>query len=150
MSTSETPEHFAFAATLDLVRAVRAMRWDQAPEDAREVARHCILDFLGVAVAGSREPLTEILINEIVKPEGSSEAGLIGSKQRASRLSAALVNGAAAHALDFDDTHTAMGGHPSVPVIPAVLALADSAGLSGARCSKRCSSASNWSAGWAH
>ncbi|MFZ0247551.1 MmgE/PrpD family protein [Candidatus Binatus sp.] len=131
MSTSETQENFAFAATLGLVRAVRAMRWEQAPEDAREVARHCILDFLGVAVAGSREPLTEILVNEIVKPEGSSQAGLIGRMQRASRLSAALVNGAAAHALDFDDTHTAMGGHPSVPVIPAVLALADSAGLSG-------------------
>ena len=131
MSTSETTENFAFDATLGLVRAVRDLRWDQAPEDAREVARHCLLDFLGVAVAGSREPLTEILVNEIVKPEGSSEAGLIGMMQRASRLSAALVNGAAAHALDFDDTHTAMGGHPSAPVIPAVLALADSAGLSG-------------------
>ena len=129
MSTSATPENFG--ATLALVRAVRAMRWDQAPEDAREVARHCILDFLGVAIAGSREPLTQILVDEIVKPEGSSEAGLIGSKRRASRLSAALVNGAAAHALDFDDTHTVMGGHPSVPVIPAVLALADSAGLGG-------------------
>ncbi|HEY9158956.1 MmgE/PrpD family protein [Candidatus Binatus sp.] len=129
MSTSATPENFA--ATLGLVRAVRAMRWEQAPEDAREVARHCILDFLGVAVAGSREPLTQILVSEIAKPEGSSEAGLIGIKRRASRMSAALVNGAAAHALDFDDTHTAMGGHPSVPVIPAVLALADSAGLGG-------------------
>ena len=121
----------AFTATLDLVRAVRAMRWDDAPEDAREVARHCVLDFLGVSVAGSREPLTEILVNEIVKPEGSTEAGLIGSKQRASRLSAALVNGAAAHALDFDDTHTTIMGHPSAPVIPAVLALAESAGSSG-------------------
>ena len=129
MSTSETSENFA--ATLGLVRAVRGMRWDQVPDDAREVARHCLLDFLGVAVAGSREPLTKILVDEIVKPERSSEAGLIGIKQRASRLSAALVNGAAAHALDFDDTHTAMGGHPSVPVLPAVLALADCAGLSG-------------------
>jgi 2-methylcitrate dehydratase PrpD len=121
----------AFTATLDLVRAVRAMRWDDAPEDAREVARHCVLDFLGVSVAGSREPLTEILVNEIVKPEGSSEAGIIGRTQRASRLSAALVNGAAAHALDFDDTHTTIMGHPSAPVIPAVLALAESAGSSG-------------------
>ena len=121
----------AFTATLDLVRAVRAMRWDDAPEDAREVARHCVLDFLGVAVAGSREPLAEILVNEIVKPEGSTEAGLIGRTQRASRLSAALVNGAAAHALDFDDTHTTIMGHPYAPVIPAVLALAESAGSSG-------------------
>src|SRR5208282_1342487 len=48
-----------------------------------------------------------------------------------SRLTAALVNGAAAHALDFDDTHMAMNGHPSVPVIPAVLALAEGRQVSG-------------------
>src|SRR5207249_1672809 len=51
--------------------------------------------------------------------------------ERASRLSAALVNGAGAHALDFDDTHTAMNGHPSVPVLPALLALAETEATSG-------------------
>jgi len=129
MSTTGTGKEVG--ATLALVRAVRAARFDGMPEDAREVARHCLLDFLGVAVAGSREPLAEILADEIAVNEGSSEAGLIGRKQRASRLSAALVNGAAGHALDFDDTHWAMGGHPSAPVIPAILALAESDGLSG-------------------
>jgi 2-methylcitrate dehydratase PrpD len=118
-------------ATLALVRAVRAIRWAETSEDARETARHCLLDFLGVAVAGSREPLTEILAGEIAGREGSSEAVLIGRKERASRLSAALVNGAAGHALDFDDTHSTMGGHPSAPVIPAILALAESEGAAG-------------------
>jgi 2-methylcitrate dehydratase PrpD len=118
-------------ATRALVDSVRGIRWSEMPDDAREVARHCLLDFLGTAIAGSREPLTEILIREIVKSEVSTEAALIGRSERASRLTAALVNGAAAHALDFDDTHMAMDGHPSVPVIPAVLALAETEGAGG-------------------
>ena len=97
-------------ATRSLVNCVRGIRWSEIPGDAREVARHCLLDCLGTGIAGSREPLTEILVGEVVSKEGSSEAGLIGRRERASRLSAALVNGAAAHALDFDDTHMAMGG----------------------------------------
>jgi 2-methylcitrate dehydratase PrpD len=120
-----------FEATRALVRAVRGIRWDETPDDACEVARHCLLDFLGVAIAGSREPLTEILVKEIVRGERSDEASLIGRSERASRLTAALVNGAAGHALDFDDTHMAMGGHPSVPIIPAILALAETTGASG-------------------
>jgi 2-methylcitrate dehydratase PrpD len=114
-----------FEATRGLVSAVRGVRWDEMPDDAREAARHCLLDFLGCALAGSREPLSRILVDEVANTEGSSEASLIGRSERASRLTAALVNGAAGHALDFDDAHMLMGGHPSVPVIPAVLALAE-------------------------
>ncbi len=117
--------------TLALVRAVRDIRWDQMPPDAKEAARHCLLDFLGCAAAGSREPLARILFDEIAAREGSSEASLIGHRARCSRVTAALLNGAAGHALDFDDTHMAMGGHPSVPVIPAALALAETIGASG-------------------
>src|SRR6202521_927638 len=107
---SERPHE---AITLGLVRAVKGMRGAAMPEERREVARHCLLDCLGTAIAGSREPLTEILVREIAAGEGSSQAGLIGRRERCSRMSAALVNGAAAHALDFDDTHMAMNGHPS-------------------------------------
>jgi 2-methylcitrate dehydratase PrpD len=112
-------------STRALVRAVRDIRWEEIPDDAREVARHCLLDFLGIALAGSREPLTEILISQIVNGEGSLQDTLIGRKERAGRLNAALVNGSAGHALDFDDGHMTMNGHPSVPVIPAILALAE-------------------------
>ena len=129
MNNSEAAKNFSITRTL--VRSVRGIRWNETPEDAREVAHHCLLDFFGVAIAGSREPLTDILVREFVNCERSSEAGLIGRNERASRLTAALVNGAAGHALDFDDTHMAMGGHPSVPVIPAVLALAETIGASG-------------------
>jgi 2-methylcitrate dehydratase PrpD len=120
-----------FEATRALVRAVRGIRWSETPDDAREAARHCLLDFLGCALAGSREPLSRILVSEVASSERSAEASLIGSAERASRLTAALLNGAAGHALDFDDAHMLMGGHPSVPVIPAVLALAETVGADG-------------------
>ena len=117
--------------TRALVRAVRDIRWEEIPADAREAARQCLLDFLGCAVAGSRQPLAQILLTEIAAREGSSEATLVGRQERCSRSTAAVVNGAAGHALDFDDTHMAMGGHPSVPVIPATLALAETTAASG-------------------
>ena len=116
--------------TLALVRAVRGIRYDEIPGDALEVARHCLLDLLGCALAGSREPLTEILVEQVTTSDGP--ATLIGRRERAPWSAAALVNGAAGHALDFDDTHTLMSGHPSAPVVPALLALAEKEGARGA------------------
>jgi 2-methylcitrate dehydratase PrpD len=116
--------------TLALVEAVRGIRYGEIPREARETAHHCLLDFLGVTLAGSQEPLTEILVGEIVRSEGGKEAGIIGRRAR-DRLTAALVNGAAGHALDFDDTHATMTGHPSGPVLSALLALAETEGADG-------------------
>jgi 2-methylcitrate dehydratase PrpD len=111
--------------TRALVGAVRNLRYDDLPNDAREVARHCVLDFFGVALAGAREPLVDFLVDSVAKPENASIASLIGRSERSTAVTAALVNGAAGHALDFDDAHMEMSGHPTVPVLPAVLALAE-------------------------
>jgi 2-methylcitrate dehydratase PrpD len=116
--------------TAMLVEHVRGKVRSVLPEEARAVARHCLLDWFGVALAGSREPLSEILVETLARGDG--EATLIGRAERASYLDAALVNGAMSHALDFDDTHTLMSGHPSVPVIPAALAMAEREGADGA------------------
>jgi 2-methylcitrate dehydratase PrpD len=134
MSTGRRRRAYArgVGATNALVEAVRDLRWGDVPEEAREVARHCLLDFLGVTLAGSREPPSEMLVAAAIAGEGASRASLIGRSERASRLSAALVNGVAAHALDFDDTHTLMNGHPSAPVLPALLALVDTEDATGA------------------
>ncbi len=45
--------------------------------------------------------------------------------RRAAPLDAALINGTAAHALDFDDVSNSLGGHPSAPILPALFALAE-------------------------
>lgn len=114
-----------------LIEAVRGLRYEALPGEVREVARHCVLDFLGVAIAGAHEPLVDMLIEVLARPERATEAGLVGRGERATRPTAALVNGAAGHALDFDDTHMRMNGHPTVPVLPALLALAEGQAMSG-------------------
>ncbi|MGH7823295.1 MAG: MmgE/PrpD family protein, partial [Candidatus Binatia bacterium] len=75
-------------ATRALVESVRGLRYEDLPEGAREAARHCVLDFLGVAIAGAREPLVGILVGEIVRGERSDEAGLVGRSERATRPTA--------------------------------------------------------------
>lgn len=110
----------------------RQLRAQDIPAVPREVVRHCLLDWLGCALAGSREPLSAILRQEVLGPSSfgtrswaGDQATIVGTGARAGVRTAALVNGAAGHALDFDDTHTGLGGHPSAPVLPAVLALAE-------------------------
>jgi 2-methylcitrate dehydratase PrpD len=63
---------------------------------------------------------------------GSEGATVVGSARRGPVEDAALANGTAAHALDYDDLHQSLSGHPSVPVLPAALALAERQHLSGA------------------
>lgn len=100
------------------------------PDDVREVASQSILDWFGCAVVGSHEPLSKILRDEFATADGA--ASLIGSPLRSDRYRAAMINGAAGHALDFDDSSQAMGGHPSAPLVPAILAEAELAGATGA------------------
>lgn len=111
--------------TRRLVDAARAIHYDGLPPDAVVVAKQCFLDWLGVTLAGSREPLAAILRDEVLAQGGRPQATLLGYAQRVSCQQAALVNGAASHALDYDDVHLMMSGHPSVPLVPAILALGE-------------------------
>ncbi len=99
------------------------------PESAIVAAKHCFLDWFGVALAGSREPLTEILV---AAAAGDGVAcSLVGRPERAGELEAALINGAASHALDFDCLNVSMSGHPTVAIMPALLAVAEQEGATG-------------------
>ena len=103
---------------------------DQIPTAVATVAHQCILDWFGLALTGSREPLSQILRDELAADAGA--CSLVGTDRRADPVRAALINGAAGHALDFDDSSAVMLGHPSVPVLPAVLAAAEESRRSGA------------------
>ena len=74
--------------------------------------------------------------------EGGDVCGVFGTPVRASMSGAALANGTAAHALDYDDMCFVSLAHPSAPLVPAVLAAAEAERLSDAPCSTRMSSAS--------
>jgi 2-methylcitrate dehydratase PrpD len=108
-----------------------AVTYDALPAAVREVARQCVLDYLGVGLAGADDELVRILMEELAEAGGAAQAAVIGHAARLPMLSAALVNGAIAHALDYDDVHLAMPGHPSVAILPALLALAEEKKSSG-------------------
>src|SRR5438034_1045684 len=117
--------------TLALAGKACALSYDDLPAPAREIARQCVLDYLGVALAGAADPLVRLLLDELAEAGGAPQASVIGHEERLPALSAALVNGAAAHALDYDDVNMAMPGHPSVAILPGLLALAELKGSSG-------------------
>jgi 2-methylcitrate dehydratase PrpD len=75
--------------------------------------------------------LSRILLKTVKEFGGKPQATVLGHGLKTSIMNAALVNGAMAHALDYDDTHVGGIMHPSAPVIPAVLAVAEWKGLSG-------------------
>jgi 2-methylcitrate dehydratase PrpD len=101
------------------------------PKPVVHQAKRCFLDLLGVTLGGSKQPLSNILVKVVNDFGGKPQATILGRGLKTSVLNAALVNGAMAHALDYDDTHIGSIGHPSAPVIPAVLAVAEWKGLSG-------------------
>lgn len=101
------------------------VRYEDLPADVVLLAKECLLDWLGVTIAGASEPLSRILQDEMLEQGGNAQATIVGTELRGTIQQAALVNGAASHALDYDDVHQAMSGHPTVPVAPGLLALAE-------------------------
>jgi 2-methylcitrate dehydratase PrpD len=127
-SPDERPDP-AVTMTEQLVERARNIGSLQIEEVAG--ATHCILDTLGVAIAGSREPVSTAVLSSVLDEGGSPQACVWGTGERVSRAQAALANGTAAHALDFDDVSAAMEGHPSAPLLPALLAAAEGSGVTG-------------------
>ena len=117
--------------TEQLADYISGRRFDALTGSEITVAKQCLLDYLGVTMAGSQEPLVRILRGQQLAEGGHAQASLIGDERKATASQAALINGAAAHAHDYDDVHMAMSGHPTVPVAPAVLALAEREGKTG-------------------
>lgn len=96
-----------------------------------DLMRLSLLDWAACGIAGRDEPVARITRGLALEDGGTAEASVIGSPTRLPARAAALVNGAASHALDYDDTHFAHIGHPSVAVIPAALAVAEGTRASG-------------------
>ncbi len=117
--------------TADLARRVTTL--DAAaivPADV-ERARQCLLDWLGAAIAGSSSaPALAVRAALADVGGGPGPATIVGTRQRASALDAALANGSASHAMELDDVARGMGGHPSVSVCAAAVALAEVVGSS--------------------
>ena len=119
--------------TLRLGELVHAFsRRDLTPRALR-AARTGIIDTVGVTLAGVPESCTQILLRTPGVTAAPGGATLFGTARTTSALDAALVNGTASHALDYDDFSSDLGGHQSVPLVTPLLALAEERGLSGER-----------------
>jgi 2-methylcitrate dehydratase PrpD len=95
---------------------------DECPPEALVQVRRAALDTIGVMLAGAGEPAARF-VREVARSEGGTPlCTLIGTRLRTSATWAALANGTAGHAHDFDDTSFALMGHPSVPLLATLLA----------------------------
>ncbi|AZG08237.1 MmgE/PrpD family protein [Pigmentiphaga sp. H8] len=118
----------------DLARFATGTRYDALPDTAIEAARKSVLDTLGVILAASgMEPAVRPFVDLALEAGGKPESTLLGFGARVPAGAAAMVNGAMAHCLDFDD-RTAWGAHSGSSMIPALVALAErEGGISGQR-----------------
>ena len=117
--------------TETLARFINATGTAQFPPAAAQVIRTGVIDTIGTMLAGRKEPVVEIVRRHVAAREPSAgESSILLYEGRAFAADAALINATAAHALDYDDV--ALSGHPSVVLVPALLAEAEALGASGA------------------
>jgi 2-methylcitrate dehydratase PrpD len=95
------------------------------PGWAYDHAKTAFLDWIAVTVGGSGDPLVKKLVRYANLMGGHEQATIIGHGIKRSVSHAALINGSASHALDYDDTLVSFLGHPSVTIFPALLALSE-------------------------
>ncbi len=111
-----------------LAERIASVRYDALPEEAVRWARVAIIDTVGCTLAGASEPCARI-VARVTASDGPCL--IFGTEQRVAALDAALINGTASHALDFDDCSDTLGGHPSAPILPALFALAETRTVDG-------------------
>jgi 2-methylcitrate dehydratase PrpD len=114
-----------------LAERIAAVTYDLLPDEAVHWAKVAITDTVGCMLAGSVEPCTHIIDRVTTGGISDGPCLIFGTERRVRPLDAVLINGTASHALDYDDVNNSMGGHPSVPLLPALFALADSRKVDG-------------------
>jgi len=105
---------------------VAAMRLDDVPEQGREVAHLAMLDYVGVTFAARHGDVADVLdAYRGTTPHSGPATTVIGKGATAPAETAAFVNAALGHALDFDDSSEPLAGHPTMVIFPAALAAAE-------------------------
>ena len=106
-------------------------RFGQLSERSLKLATDAITDAIGVGLYGSRQPISEIMLRVIGTSDATGDHFLLGSTRKASPLEAALYNGTAIHAIDYDDTAHPSYSHPSAHLVPVLLGLGRKFGRNG-------------------
>ena len=106
-------------------------RWEEIPPNVRHEAKRSLLNYLGCAVGGSREPAVDTALNALRSFFGSPSAGILARTERMDPLHAALINGISSHVFEYDDTMPKNYIHPSPPVASALFSFASANPVSG-------------------
>jgi len=111
--------------TQTLARFVVDTTWENIPEPARHEAKRALLNFFAVAIAGCRTEPVELALRSLAEFSGGKQATIVGRSERIDALSAAFLNAAGANVFDYCDTHLPTVVHPTAPLAPALLAMAE-------------------------
>jgi 2-methylcitrate dehydratase PrpD len=117
--------------TEKLARFVVEFPGEQIPDSILHQEKRCFINFLAVALYASRDPSVDILLDLIREEGGKHRASVVGRNLRTTLQNAALVNGYLGHHQDYDDTHFPTVIHPSSPIFPGTLSVAEDQGASG-------------------
>ena len=122
----------ALSATQTLARFITESRFEALPEALRHEGRRSILNHVGCALGVARDPAVVTALEIMRESSGKAVASVYGQREKLGVMEAAFVNAIASNLLDYDDTHLRTVIHPSAPVAPAVFALAEETGATGA------------------
>lgn len=117
--------------TARLADFVCATLHSQIPQEVVHRVGMALIDTVGVALAGSDEPVVDVVLQQTAAFGGGGDATVIGYDLKLAAPDAALVNSTSAHILDFDDSLPTLRGHPSGPVIASALSAASLVKASG-------------------
>jgi len=123
--------HSSECSTEALARFVAASRWEDAAASARHAVVRALLNFLGTALGGSQDEAIARATAVLAPLSGRPNAGVIGRRERLDSLNAAFLNAASGNVFDYDDTHYPTVIHPTSPVAPPLLALAETRPIPG-------------------
>ena len=122
------------AVTETLAAYCASLKFSDLPAEVQTRARFLALDLVGNMVRGRHDTESTPVLLNAARALGlaAGAAAVFGDSARYTPAGAALLNGAFAHSLDFDDTHAAGTLPPGAPVIPAAIAAAEMVGADGA------------------
>jgi 2-methylcitrate dehydratase PrpD len=117
--------------TRTLARYLVSASYDDLPANVRKEGARTLLNWVGVAIGGSRHETVDIAVAALGPFSGPQQASLFGRRERFDIMNAAFINGVSSHIFDFDDTHLKTIIHPAGPVASAILAVSEMQPVSG-------------------